>query len=560
MERLLELLKSHYNYDQFRPGQREVIESVISGRDTVAIMPTGGGKSLCFQLPALHFEGITIVISPLIALMKDQVDSLTEARIPATFINSSISGSDLDERIEGVRSGRYKLLYVAPERFNNQEFIDLLGQVRVSLFAIDEAHCISEWGHDFRPSYLRIKDVRKALNNPLTVALTATATPHVRTDIINQLNLADPQVFVSGFDRPNIFFSARVGGKQEKLWELLKFVKSQRGSGIVYAGTRAAADEIAGILQAHDIPTINYHAGLDAEDRSTIQDAFMNGEYRVIVATNAFGMGIDKSDIRFVVHYTLPGTMEAYYQEAGRAGRDGKPSICMLLYNPADRYLREFFITGDNPPRHVIEEVYQILLNQKEQPILLTYSEIAEQLSVEVPEMAVGTALNILERHGYISTANENEKAATIRLIVGDAHERLGSRASTKKLVLQHFIDAYGDALSEGVQFSLDKEAEAVDAKKDSFVRALRALKKEGLIEYQPPFRGKEIYVDQVADPRTLAIDFRALEAKLNADMEKLNTMEGYAYTQECRRAYILNYFGEGHHANFCGNCDNCIH
>lgn len=559
MENLYRLLKEYYGFDDFRRGQREVIESVINGRDTVAIMPTGGGKSLCYQLPALHFEGVAIVVSPLIALMKDQVDSLLERNIPATFINSSLSTSEMAQRTSGMTAGSYKLVYVAPERFNSPEFMDALRSVRISLLAIDEAHCISEWGHDFRPSYLRVREVRSALGNPLTVALTATATPHVREDIVRQLGILSPNVFVTGFDRPNIFLSAKVGGKADKLWELLKFIREQDGSGIVYAGTRGAADEIAGILAAHEIPSINYHAGMDADERTAIQEAFMNDEYRVIVATNAFGMGIDKSDIRFVAHYTLPGTLESYYQEAGRAGRDGKDSTCLVLYTPSDRYLREFFIKGENPSRQNIEEIYQIIQNHPSQPVLLTYSEIAEQLSEEVPEMAVGTALKVLERYGYVTMANDNEKEASLKVLMEHPLAQLGSRASAKKQALERILEKFGDACYTGVNFSLDALAGEFETKKEALVRALRALKKDGVIDYQPPFRGKEIYLAKTALPSALDIDFHALEEKHAADLDKLNRMEGYIYTHSCRRKYILDYFGESGARERCGACDNCV-
>jgi len=324
-EQIKELLKIHYGFNSFRPGQEQVIDNVLADRSTVVIMPTGGGKSLCFQLPALVLDGVTIVISPLIALMKDQVDSLTAIGIPATFINSSISPAETSERLEAVQQGKYKLLYIAPERFYNKEFMAALSNIKVGMFAIDEAHCISQWGHDFRPSYIKLRDVINTLGNPTVAAFTATATPEVRDDIIKQLNLKNPELVITGFARPNLQFGVIKANDSQKAQLVIDAVKSSGGgSGIIYAGTRSRVEDITRILLENDIEAASYHAGMDAEDRKWVQENFMKGKAKVIVATNAFGLGIDKPNIRFVVHYDMPGTIEAYYQESGRAGRDGK--------------------------------------------------------------------------------------------------------------------------------------------------------------------------------------------------------------------------------------------
>jgi len=560
MDKIKEYLKKFFHIDNFRFNQEEIIKAVLDKKNCVVIMPTGGGKSLCFQLPAMYFEGVTMVVSPLIALMKDQVDALNRNGVPATFINSSISGDEQTQRINDVRAGKYKLLYIAPERFNNFLFKEQLQGLKVDLFAIDEAHCISDWGHDFRPSYLRLKEVIKFLNNPPVIALTATATPEVKKDIIKQLDLESPEIFVAGFDRPNLSFSVITCGKSDKAWQTLEFVKTAPGSGIIYAGTRSNADQITAMLQESDIEAINYHAGLMPEERKKIQDDFMNNKYRVIVATNAFGMGIDKPDIRFVIHFDIPGSLEAYYQEAGRAGRDGQGSHCLLFYNTSDRYLREFFIKGDNPSRQNIEEIYSVLKQQSIEPILLTYNEISGYLSENVPEMAIGTGLKLLERYGYITMAKENEKEAFIKFNLDFAQilENVGERAKTKLEVIEFLINRYKEDLVKGVNFSMEKDLADSPIGKDSFIRALRALKKEELIDYEPPFKGKEIYVNKKVDQADLEIDWKSLDNKLRRDMDKLDLMEGYVYTKDCRRRYILDYFGERESKNFCGNCDNC--
>lgn len=543
----LDVLNKYFGYQLFRKGQKEVIETILSGKDAVVVMPTGGGKSLCYQIPALCLPGITLVVSPLIALMKDQVDRLHSLNIPATFINSSLTPVEIESRMNAIASGEFKLVYVAPERFNDQETLDRFKTMNVSMIAIDEAHCISEWGHDFRPSYLRIKNVIKHFDNPLVLALTATATPEVREDIIRQLNLTNYELFVTGFDRPNLSFHVQLGSKHEKLQALLDFVKEAPTPGIIYAGTRSSADQINEILNLHDVSSINYHAGLDAVERDTIQEAFMGGRYSVIVATNAFGMGIDKSDIRFVVHYDMPGTIEAYYQEAGRAGRDGRPATCLLLYNPADRYLREFFLKGDNPSRENIEEIYETLCKFKGEPVLMTYAEIGEQLSDKVPDMAIGTAIKLLDRAGYIELKGEQQKEAFLQFKVS-LHELLsaiGTRAKTKLAVIEHLFHTFEQDIITGVNLQLDNHIETSEIKRDTYMRVLRELHKNDLIHFEPPFRGKEIFIKKRIDSFQLALDWTALAKKLDNDMEKLNQMEGYVYHQGDKKRYILNYFGD---------------
>jgi ATP-dependent DNA helicase RecQ len=291
-------------------------------------MPTGGGKSLCYQLPAVALDGLTLVVSPLIALMKDQVDQLQALGLPVTFINSTLSVSEQSERLEGIAARRYQLVYVVPERFRSPRFLDAVRQASLRLLAVDEAHCISQWGHDFRPDYARLGHFRRLLGNPTTIALTATATDTVRRDIVEHLNLHDPKTFITGFARPNLFYEVQLpSGQRDKGEMLTRFLRQCPGSGIVYAATRKKAEEVAQwIADQSRRTTVAYHAGLSGDQRRQAQDAFMSGRVEIVAATTAFGMGIDKADVRFVVHYNLPGSLEAYYQEAGRAGRDGRPS------------------------------------------------------------------------------------------------------------------------------------------------------------------------------------------------------------------------------------------
>jgi ATP-dependent DNA helicase RecQ len=332
---LLSALKKHFGYDQFRPLQREIIEDVLAGRDVFVLMPTGGGKSLCFQLPALMRDGLTIVVSPLIALMKDQVDALQTSGIPATYLNSTLDREEAKARWRGLHRGEYRMLYVAPERLMLDTFLERALNWDIAQFAIDEAHCISEWGHDFRPEYRELKKLRKHLPDVPVMALTATATERVRSDIIKELNLRDPPAYVASFDRPNLTY--RVVPKTAAYEQLLGFIRSRpNDSGIIYCASRKSTESLARNLNEDSVSAKPYHAGLTNVERTRHQDAFLRDDVRVITATIAFGMGINKPNVRFVVHYDLPKNLESYYQETGRAGRDGLPSECVLLFSPGD--------------------------------------------------------------------------------------------------------------------------------------------------------------------------------------------------------------------------------
>lgn len=359
------VLRDVFGYGEFRPGQAEVIAAVLEGRDTLAVMPTGGGKSICYQVPALlQGQGITLVVSPLLALMKDQVDGLRAMGVAAAAINSSIAIEEQRRTLADAAAGRLQLLYVAPERFGSGGFVAALRGIRVSLLAIDEAHCISQWGHDFRPSYRELGGVRRLLGGPPIVALTATADPRVREDIILRLRLREPVVHVAGFDRPNLRFEVhRAGSLREKSEAIAGELRALGDEpAIVYCGTRKRVEELTDYLQRAGVKCARYHAGMEDADRKRIQDAFARDTLRVIVATNAFGMGIDKPDVRLVIHHDMPDSLESYYQEAGRAGRDGEPARCILYYSPRDRSLREFFIEMAHPEAQRVVEVYRALV------------------------------------------------------------------------------------------------------------------------------------------------------------------------------------------------------
>lgn len=340
-----QILQKFYGYEDFRPGQKKVVESLLNKNDTVAIMPTGAGKSICFQIPALLFEGVTLVISPLISLMKDQVDSLRQLGIAAVYINSSVSKAQLYKDLQDISAGFYKIIYIAPERLTSEYLPDSFKNLNISMVAVDEAHCLSQWGHDFRPSYRNILNFTNSLRiKPIISAFTATATPEVKTDIINLLGLKQPNVFVTGFDRPNLYFSVLRGEVKDKF--VIDYVKKhQDEAGIIYVGTRKDVDALQVLLEIKGVKAGRYHAGITDEERNQMQEDFLYDNLSVMVATNAFGMGIDKPNVRYVIHYNMPKNMEAYYQEAGRAGRDGLSGNCILLYSPQDTQLQKFLIS-----------------------------------------------------------------------------------------------------------------------------------------------------------------------------------------------------------------------
>ena len=338
------LLKQYFGYSSFRPGQHEVIQTLLDGRDCLAIMPTGAGKSICFQLPALMMPGVTLVISPLISLMKDQVDSLVNQEIPATYINSQCTFEEVKARFAAIRAGRIKLVYISPERLENQFFTAFMQTLPISMFIIDEAHCVSQWGHDFRPSYCAVRDWIAALpKRPVVGAFTATATEKVKHDMMSLLGLQKERIFIGGFDRPNLYFRV-VHAKGKMEFTLSYIAKHREDSGIIYAATRKEVDRICDELNRRGIKAGRYHAGLSDDMRRSMQEAFTYDKIQVIVATNAFGMGIDKSNVRYVIHYQMPKNIESYYQDAGRAGRDGAPGDCILLFNRQDIMIQKFLI------------------------------------------------------------------------------------------------------------------------------------------------------------------------------------------------------------------------
>ena len=397
-------LQKYFGMPAFREPQGDIIRAVLEGKDTLVVMPTGGGKSLCFQLPALLLPGVTLVVSPLIALMKDQVDALQARGLPAGLLNSSQTLEQQQETLDGIRNRTLKLVYVAPERFRSQSFLNALSKDAISLFAIDEAHCLSQWGHDFRPDYMRLGEARKAIGNPPCIALTATATPDVQLDIKKSLEMEDAAEFVAGFSRDNLSFKVRQANSDNDKMQALQALIKEHNTGIIYCATRKSVDAVAGKIEHLTSSVIRYHGGLSDRDRSAAQERFMSGGANIVVATNAFGMGIDRSDIRFVCHYEMPGSVEAYYQEGGRAGRDGKPSVCEMLFSYADKRVQDFFIDGANPGKALIAEIFDLLCAESDaqHEVRLPVDDLCDRIGRKVNPMAVSTAISVLARQGWI--------------------------------------------------------------------------------------------------------------------------------------------------------------
>ncbi|MDY7030599.1 MAG: RecQ family ATP-dependent DNA helicase [Thermodesulfobacteriota bacterium] len=557
-----QVLKERFGFSRFRPLQEEVIDELLQGNDCLVVMPTGMGKSLCYQLPSLILDGVALVVSPLIALMKDQVDSLMEKGIPCTFINSSIDAQEQKRRLQQLAGNQFRLVYVAPERFRNRSFMRSLESINISLFAVDEAHCISQWGHDFRPDYMLLSRFIQFLNTPPVIALTATATQEIRDDIIEQLKLSNPISFVGGFDRKNLFYSViETSTDADKHQAIRDLVKEENLPAIIYCGTRSQTDDVAQLLrESFQFKVASYHAGLDDEVRKEIQDKFMGGHLDLISATNAFGMGVDKEDVRMIIHFNITRSMEAYYQEVGRAGRDGLPAQCVLFFCFADRYLQEYFIEGDNPSHEIIEEVYGLLKAQEGEIKYLSYNELIQLTSRKISQMAFYSSLKILERFGLIERIPLSKNTATVLLMMKpeEAWDRIGDRAKKRRNLFRILLEDYGMEFNEDIEIRLEELCFRHQLDMENIKRVLHDLKDAHIIDYIPPSRGRGIRILDM-DGKDGRIDYSQLLTKKRRDKRKLDKMMEYAQTPSCRRNFILSYFGDASLKENCRSCDSCV-
>lgn len=556
------ILKSAFGYDKFRPGQEAAVSAILAGRDTVVVLPTGGGKSLCFQVPALLMPGLTVVVSPLISLMKDQVDALTAKGLPAAFINSTLSSGQVSDRLARVDRGEIKLLYVAPERFDFGRTAERLRKVGVSLLAIDEAHCISQWGHDFRPSYLRVKKVHEALGSPTTIALTATATPEVRRDIGRELALRNPETIITGFDRPNLsYYVIPAKNEAEKEKRLVEILRKHDGLTVIYASTRKAVDHLTTVLERAKIRGAGYHAGLDDGRRREVQEAFMSEKIRVIVATNAFGMGIDKPNVRLVIHYAMPGTLEAYYQEAGRAGRDGLHSEVFLLHAFPDRFMHEFFIKGSYPERVVVEKTYEALKKTSDSQGFVSAEpdDLARAIKPKPNAREIEGALRILTRSGAVTLSNGEHARVHVRLLATPERikRELTGEDNSELGLLRALWRGVGAALRMGAVVDLDGLPPGLGGSAAS-TPLLDSLQDRQFLEWER--LGSGLYLaDRSAPLSKFNTDWAVLDRRRSAELSKLQAVQKYAYTKECRRGFVLRYFGDPAARAQCEGCDNCL-
>lgn len=565
-----EALQRYWGYPAFREGQQEAIRAVLARRDTLVLLPTGGGKSLCYQVPAVVQEGMTLVISPLVALMQDQVQQLQDRDIAATFINSTLSSWEVEQRLVNARNGMYKLFYCAPERLKTTLWEAELPNLDIDLVAIDEAHCISEWGHDFRPSY---RDIRPSLESIADevgwVALTATATPEVRDDIVSNLQFDEPAVVSRGFQRPNLKWWVVQGPKKDR--NVLRSVRKAvpQGAGIIYGGTRKNCERLAELIAGRlGVDTAAYHAGVEGDRRRAIQERWIEGELPVVVATTAFGMGIDKADCRFVIHYEMPYSLEAYYQQAGRAGRDGLESYPLLLFRESDARRARRRIEDAYPGREQLQKVYDALCDTLNLALGADEEEMREvslpalQKRAGLPQYTVRASLDTLRHLGIIEMADYVVPQVGVHFVVNPDYlrERISKEDNQRKAAFMDVLyRQYGsEAFADIKYLDLDYVERKLDTDRNGVIKGLQVLQNhDHILQFESL---GELPLVRPMEPRMrrLQLSRQQLEQHRDTLLKKLDYMLGYIETDQCRETYIRAYFGE-EGLNPCGHCDNCI-
>jgi ATP-dependent DNA helicase RecQ len=554
-------LAKHFGFPDFRGGQLDAVRGVLTGRDTLVLMPTGGGKSLCYQVPALALDGLTLVISPLISLMLDQVGALRARGIAAEFINSTLPPGRAAEILAAASAGELKLLYVAPERLETPSFASRLRDLGIALLAVDEAHCISQWGYDFRPAYLRVGAVRRVLGCPV-IALTATATPEVRRDIVLRLNLQNPVVVAGGYDRQNLGWHVTPAHDDAtKDRTMIALLRAQRdGVGVVYANTRKTVESVADLLNRSGVRAAGYHGGMSAPDRERLQQAFMTEKVRVVVATNAFGMGVDKPNVRIVVHFAMPGNLEAYYQEGGRAGRDGAHGDCHLLHGPDDRLTHEFLIDQAHPARATIQDAWHALLScaGSGREVRITPAELARRTPGLRGEAQADAVLRAFADGGVVRIdAADRAGGRWVRLLASEARiaRELGAEGDGgDRALLERLTAVLGPRALAGASLS-PGQLERLGADAPS---RMTALSRRGFLEWSARSQQRRVRLLTRCEPRHLPLEWQELQRRRAREERRLRYMEEYALTTACRRGFVLRYFGDPAAMDRCHDCDNC--
>lgn len=560
----LETLRKYWGFEEFRPLQADIIGSVLERRDTLGLMPTGGGKSITFQVPGLMFAGLTVVVTPLISLMKDQVDNLRRRRIKAIFIHSGMTQRERTVAREKLVNGGAKFLYISPERLSNDNFIADIRRINVSLIVVDEAHCISQWGYDFRPAYLNITRLRKVKPEVPVLALTATATPVVAEDICTRLDMIRPALFKMSFRRDNINYIVRPC--QTKIQEVLHILSHTQGPAIVYVRSRKRTNTISEFLLSAGIQAAAYHAGLSYEIKTERQNSWQRGETRVIVATNAFGMGIDKPDVRVVIHYDMPPSLEEYYQEAGRAGRDGLKSYAVLLTSRTDKGVMRRRVSEAFPPKEVIAKIYERVCNNLNVAVGEGFDTLKEFdfdkfcMTFDYQPRSCRAALNILEQAGYLSYMEEADRRS--RVMVPCRREELyhlqGISALAER-VLTAILREYTGLFSEFVYISESRIARVLGVAENDLYEPLLELSRAGVLNYIPRSRVPLMYLPTSREePRYLQISKQIYEERKAVLAARTEAMLDYAFNPDiCRENKLIEYFGEST-AEACGRCDTC--
>lgn len=559
------ILKKYWGYDGFRPLQRDIIENVMAGRDTLGLMPTGGGKSITFQVPGMAYDkGLTIVVTPLISLMKDQVDNLKRRGITAVMLHSGMTMREIRVAWERLSNGRARFLYVSPEKLRNENFLHELGRLDVRLITVDEAHCISQWGYDFRPSYLRIASLRKVHPDVPVLALTATATPEVAEDIMNRLEFReDARMFKMSFSRDNISYIVR--NSENKIYDTFHILVRTSGSSIVYVRSRRKTREIAEYLSASGIPADYYHAGLSYETKVERQNAWQSGAVRVMVATNAFGMGIDKPDVRVVVHCDLPPSLEEYYQEAGRAGRDGLPSYAVLLASKADKGILRRKLSQTFPARKDILKIYERACNFMHLGIGEGYNRLIEfdfELFCEtfhIQQQQTLASLHLLSQAGYLDYIEETESNSRIMITVGREELYHTGASPAAEKTLSCVLRLYPGLFSDYVYINEGRISRETGLGAEDVYNALLELNRQKILVYVPRRRTPYIYVPTSREEtRYVVIGKNIYEDRHDIMSKRVEAMIDYAFGSEgCRVSRMLSYFGEKDSPS-CGRCDIC--